>query len=294
MSLSSWFIFCRFVHFSAVMLMFGISVFTALLTPQQFSTLLIQRTRPLLILVSWSAALSAVAMLLLQAGQMGDGWQDTLRPPVIEAVLSTSFGDIWRWHLGLSLLSILALLTPSVHWRSAFMLFISFFLLVSLALIGHVAIHSGLVGLAHRSNHALHLLSAGYWFGSLVPLLICLRFIHHRVYRQEAIVTLIRFSTWGHLAVALVIATGVVNNLFILGQWPFDLTSLYQRYLLIKVILVALMVLVALCNRYIAVPAMSTVPKRARGWIIIACWSEMALGLFVLLLVSIFATYQPV
>ncbi|MFP3435633.1 CopD family protein, partial [Paraburkholderia sp. SIMBA_061] len=82
-------------------------------------------------------------------------------------------------------------------------------------------------------------------------------------WRSDAVSTLIRFSRWGHLAVALVILSGVINSLIILGNWPLDVASPYQRLLLFKTALVALMVMVALANRYAIVPAISSVPRLA-------------------------------
>ncbi|WP_312762226.1 CopD family protein, partial [Serratia sp. (in: enterobacteria)] len=152
----------------------------------------------------------------------------------------------------------------------------------------------GALGALHRANHAVHLLAAGYWFGSLAPLLVCLRYLSPPQWRSDAITTLIRFSRWGHLAVAAVIVTGIVNSLIILGGWPLNFSSPYQRLLLIKTALVALMVMVALANRYAIVPAMSRVPALAQRGVVLACWLEVGLGMAVLLLVSLFATYAPV
>lgn len=163
-----------------------------------------------------------------------------------------------------------------------------------MAFIGHAAMHQGALGVLHRANHALHLLAAGYWFGSLLPLLVCLRYLQQPQWRRDAITTLIRFSRWGHLAVAAVIVTGAVNSLIILGSWPLNVASPYQRLLLFKTALVALMVMVALANRYAIVPAMSRVPKLAQRGLVLACWIEVGLGGAVLLLVSLFATYAPV
>ncbi|HGO4159083.1 TPA: copper homeostasis membrane protein CopD [Serratia marcescens] len=293
MTLATLFVLCRLVHFAAVMLMFGISLFTALLSPQRLSPTLSRDVRPLLLAGTWIAGLSAVALLAIQAGQMGDGWEDAWRLEVWWAVLGTTFGEVWRWHLGLSLLAILSLLLPE-RPRAQALALCSALLLVSLAFIGHAAMHEGALGALHRANHAVHLLAAGYWFGSLAPLLVCLRYLPPPQWRSDAITTLIRFSRWGHLAVAAVIVTGIVNSLIILGGWPLNLSSPYQRLLLIKTALVALMVMVALANRYAIVPAMSRVPALAQRGVVLACWLEVGLGMAVLLLVSLFATYAPV
>ncbi|CAI0872126.1 copper homeostasis membrane protein CopD [Serratia ficaria] len=293
MSLATLFVLCRLAHFAAVMLMFGVSLFTALLSPQRLSPYLTRDVRPLLVSCTWLAGLSAVALLAVQAGQMGDGWEDTWRLEVWWAVLGTTFGEVWRWHLGLALLALLSLLLPEARRIQALAL-CSTLLLVSMAFIGHAAMHQGALGVLHRANHALHLLAAGYWFGSLLPLLVCLRYLQQPQWRRDAITTLIRFSRWGHLAVAAVIVTGAVNSLIILGSWPLNVASPYQRLLLFKTALVALMVMVALANRYAIVPAMSRVPKLAQRGLVLACWIEVGLGGAVLLLVSLFATYAPV
>ncbi len=293
MSLATLFVLCRFVHFAAVMLMFGSSLFTALLSPQRLSPYLTRDVRPLLVSCTWLAGLSAVALLAVQAGQMGDGWADTWRLDVWWAVLGTTFGEVWRWHLGISLLALLSLWLAEPR-RTQFLALLSTLLLVSMAFIGHAAMHDGALGVAHRFNHALHLLAAGYWFGSLLPLLICLRYLAQPQSRSDAITTLIRFSRWGHLSVALVVLTGVINSLIILGSWPLDVNSSYQRLLLFKTALVAMMVMVALANRYAIVPAMSSMPQLAQRGLVLACWIEVGLGAGVLLLVSLFATYAPV
>ncbi|MBV6691367.1 copper homeostasis membrane protein CopD [Serratia quinivorans] len=293
MSLATLFVLCRFVHFAAVMLMFGTSLFTALLSPQRLSPYLTRDVRPLLVSCTWLAGLSAIALLAIQAGQMGDGWADTWRLDVWWAVLGTTFGEVWRWHLGISLLALLSLWLAEAR-RTQLLALLSTLLLVSMAFIGHAAMHDGALGVAHRFNHALHLLAAGYWFGSLLPLLVCLRYLAQPQSRSDAVTTLIRFSRWGHLAVALVVLTGVINSLIILGRWPLDVDSPYQRLLLFKTALVALMVMVALANRYAIVPAMSSMPQLAQRGLVLACWIEVGLGAGVLLLVSLFATYAPV
>ncbi|CAI0822435.1 Inner membrane protein YebZ [Serratia proteamaculans] len=293
MSLATLFVLCRFVHFAAVMLMFGSSLFTALLSPQRLSPYLTRDVRPLLVSCTWLAGLSAVALLAIQAGQMGDGWADTWQLDVWWAVLGTTFGEVWRWHLGISLLALLSLWLAEPR-RTQLLALLSTLLLVSMAFIGHAAMHEGALGALHRVNHALHLLAAGYWFGSLLPLLVCLRYLAQPQSRSDAVTTLIRFSRWGHLAVALVVLTGVINSLIILGSWPLDVDSPYQRLLLFKTALVALMVMVALANRYAIVPAVSSMPQLAQRGLVLACWIEVGLGAGVLLLVSLFATYAPV
>ena len=154
--------------------------------------------------------------------------------------------------------------------------------------------HDGVVGWIHQTNQILHMLSAGYWLGCLPALLVCLAYTARNDVKREAITTLIRFSSWGHLAVALVLATGVINSIIILRETSLTLTSAYQMLLLSKVILVLLMIIIAVINRYLIVPMLRKLPVKAHHWLVINSYVEIILGAAVLLLVSIFATMAPI
>lgn len=115
------------------------------------------------------------------------------------------------------------------------------------------AMHEGLTGALQRIGYALHVLCAAWWFGGLVPLLMLMRMAKEVTWCADAITAMMRFSRYGHIAVAGVIATGIVNSVFILGiSWP--LHSGYVRLLALKIALVAVMVAIALINRYVLVP----------------------------------------
>ncbi|OIQ68456.1 inner membrane protein YebZ [mine drainage metagenome] len=94
---------------------------------------------------------------------------------------------------------------------------------------------------------------------------------------------------------ALVLLTGVANVGLILGAHLPTLGSPYRVMLAVKVGLVAVMVAIALCNRYVFVPRLS----RGKGdaalrAIAVATVVEIILGAAVLALVSAFATFDPV
>lgn len=294
MSLATLFVLCRFLHFLAVMLMFGISIFTALLAPDRFSSILKNRLSPLLIFSTFLGLVSAVGLLAIQAGMMGDGWSDTYKLNVWWAVLGTRFGEIWQWHLGLSILSMWIVLLGTTRFYYRLMVGCSTLLLASLAFTGHAAMHDGVLGWIHQANQIIHLLSAGYWLGCLPALLVCLAYTRRDDVKREAITTLTRFSSWGHLAVALVLATGVINSIIILRETSLTLTSVYQVLLLSKIILVLLMITVAVINRYLVVPMLRKLPAKAHYWLVVNSCAEIIFGAVVLLLVSVFATMAPV
>src|ERR1700722_1749322 len=126
--------------------------------------------------------------------------------------------------------------------------------LVSLVFVGHAAMDEGWLGDLHEANDAVHILAASGWIGCLVALVPCLDMLDDPELRRRACAALIRFSSVGHVAVALVLMTGVVNTYLVLGRWPVHFASLYQLFLLGKVILAFGMVTLALVNRYAVVP----------------------------------------
>lgn len=146
MSLAALFIFCRFLHFLAVMLMFGISLFTAVLASGPFSSILTKRLSPLLIISTTLAFISAVGLLAIQAGMMGDGWADTYRLSVWWSVLGTRFGQVWQWHLALSVLSMGIIFFGPTRTVMRMMVGCATLLLASLAFTGHAAMHGGVLG----------------------------------------------------------------------------------------------------------------------------------------------------
>jgi len=293
MSLASLFVLCRFVHFISVMQLFGACVFTRLLSPEGFSAVLARKNQTLILTSAFVSAFTSFLMLAVQAGVMGNGWTDTINLNVWMLVLTTTFGDVWRWHMLMSVCALLLLLIDRLPGRYLLVLLLSAGMLIGQALIGHAAMREGACGFLQRANHALHLLSAAYWFGSLVPLLTCMALTHQSAYRPAAIVTLLRFSTWGHIAVAVVILTGVINGGLILQRWPTNMHSPYELLLVCKALLVAVMVVAAVYNRYRLVPQLAHHSPLAQQRTIAVCWLELGLALLVIALVSLFATLSP-
>lgn len=220
---------------------------------------------------------------------MGDGAADSLRPAIWQAMLSTRFGAVWLWQILLALVTLPCLCLASRRGGLLLLLFCA--QLVLLAGVGHGAMHEGLTGALQRIGYALHVLCAAWWFGGLVPLLMLMRMAKEVTWRADAITAMMRFSRYGHIAVAGVIATGIVNSVFILGiSWP--LHSGYVRLLALKIALVAVMVAIALINRYVLVPKFSRQATAQRRFILMTKL-EVALGALVLLSVSLFATWEP-
>lgn len=287
--LASIYVTLRLVHFSALMAAFGCALFAAWWAPVTLRRLLSQRFRSLTLGALLINAFSATLMLMVQGGQMGDGWRDALRPDIWLAVAGTRFGSVWVWQI------VAAWVTLALVWigprRSAQMLvLLCICQFVLLASVGHAAMRDGPVGVLQRLNQSAHLLCAGAWLGGLLPFLYCLRLAAGR-WRQPAIAAMMRFSRYGHLAVAGVVASGTASALFIQGTLFAD--SGWGRALLLKAALVGVMVVIALINRYVLVPRMATDKRRAQRLFIRTTQAEIVIGILVLATVSLFATWEP-
>ncbi|WP_455424758.1 copper homeostasis membrane protein CopD [Dryocola sp. LX212] len=289
--LSTLFIALRFVHFASLMVLFGSTVCSALLAPQAFKPVLVTRLAKQWRAAIWLSLISGLAMLSVQAGLMGNGWVDTVNPQVWQAVLGTRFGAVWIWQILLGVVTVVVYLLKPRALQSVLML-LAAAQLILLAGVGHAAMREGMAGGVQRINHAVHLLSAAWWAGGLLPLLMCMHMARKPRWRQAAITAMMRFSRYGHLAVAAVIVTGGVNGLMILG-WSLPLDSAYVQLLLLKVALVAVMVTIALINRYFLVPRMNGPTDAAQIRFIQLTWLEVILSVAVLLAVSTFATWEP-
>lgn len=291
MSLGIFYILCRWLHFAALMTLAGGSLYTALMAPARFRRYLSERFKRLLTVSAVVSLFTAILLLAAQTGLMGNGWQDIINVQVWQAVLQTRFGQAWQWQLLFALSGVFALLMKG-RGRQQLLLLSGTGQLIGLAFVGHAAMMEGGAGLLQRTNQAIHLLSAAFWAGGLLPVAMLMREARQQTTRYDAISTLMRFSRYGHLAVALVVVSGVINALLLLG-WPPASFQLYSQLLLVKTLLVALMCAVALVNRYWLVPRFQRCGARAQRLFLRTTLAELLLSALVLLLVSMFATLEP-
>lgn len=279
----------RLLHYSATMVLFGSALtagyLTAPLPPvprQHVMSRLLQLHRVAAIV----ALLTAVLWLMAVAGGIGEGWADALDPTFVGSVLSdTAFGSVWRWRL--ILFGVLAALTLMGRPSEAIMTLLAAFGLASIALTGHAAMHEGMSAVAHASADAIHLLAGAVWIGGLIPLALALRSpeVGHRV--------ALRFSILASSAVVLVVLTGTANG-WLVVESPRDLmTTTYGELLSAKVILVALMIMLALINRFRIAPGFVHDPVRTGHYLRLSIALELALALAVLVLVAVFGTLPP-
>jgi putative copper resistance protein D len=283
---------CRFAHFLAAMLAFGASAFLAFDAPADLRHALAPGIRRLAVAASLIALATGGLWLSLQTASMADDWRAATDPGAIAAVLTrTGFGRAWVLHLGLAAAFVAAaLFAPRDGWGAIAAL--SGLTLASLGLVGHAAMQAGALGVLHRANHALHLLAAGAWIGGLIPFVLSLDAYARNVLRRDAVTAMMRFSFSGHFVVAAIVATGLANIALTSGRAPLPPTTPYRALLDVKLGLVAMMIGLAIVNRYALVPRLRRSPDALSGLRAISL-VNVALGTLVVALVSVFALLDP-
>lgn len=283
----------RFLHAAAAMLLWGACGYLAVLVRGPLAEETGRRLRFVLAGAALVVVVAATARLPVETAAIGDGWSDALDPANVDDVLTaTTVGTAWQVQVAAAS-ALAATWLLSSRRRVGAQATAAGLVLASLTLVGHSSMHAGRLGLAHRANDMLHLLSGGAWLGALVPLLPLLRLLADPERRGSAGEALRRFSNAGHVAVALVLATGATNTALVLGRWPLDWSTSYQALLVVKIGLVLAMTALALVNRYVLVRRIRTAPAEAVRAIRAGTMAEIVLGVVVLALVSVFGLLEP-
>ena len=248
--MASWLVLCRFVHFAVVLTLVGAWVFRPLLlgrdSAQSGHGAVHRQLDRLSRWLALTGLASGLCWLLLITASMAGSWPAALDPATVQLVLGkTFFGQVWSWHLSLNLLLLGLLLTP-LGRRLPLQLGLGALLLATLAPVGHGAMLDGLAGQLLILNQIVHLSCVAIWLGGLLVLLLVLR--------QPAGLSveplLKRFSGVGYGLVTGLLLTGLINVRVLTGQWwPTPLFNGFALILLIKVLLVAGMLGLALFNR---------------------------------------------
>jgi copper resistance protein D len=281
---------CRFAHFLAAMLAFGMSAYLWAYAPERLRLALSPAARRLAQIASLVALITAFAWLALESAAMADDWSAAIDPEAIAAMLTdTAFGQVWTAHLVLAA-ALVAVAFSRARWGATSLA--SAALLASLGLVGHSAMQTGAEGALHRANHALHLVTAGAWIGGLVPFAMCLHAYQRDDLRKDAVRAMAGFSFWGQLIVAAIVLTGVVNIALTSRHPPLPPTTPYRALLIAKLVTVAIMISLALFNRFVLAPRIKT-NANALATLRATSLAEIALGCVVIALVSVFALLDP-
>jgi copper resistance protein D len=246
-------------------------------------------------------ALAALAALGTQTGQMAGDPRAVLDPATLRDVaFGTAFGlsVLARVAAGLGALIVLhSPLAPRDRWRASAALGV--LALAALAWSGHGAADEGAGGLIHTAADVAHLLAAGVWLGALLSLALLLVPPQDEGRLSVLAGALKGFSGAGSLAVAAILASGLVNAWFLVGpSHVLEIASTgWGRLMLLKLLLFAAMLGLAGLNRYRLTPRLeadlAAAPGPALRTLRRSVGLEAGLGLAVLALVAALGTLPP-
>jgi len=293
-------IFVRAVHFAATVLASGTVAFLVLVAgpaaraknPPGFANL-----RGQLITLTWIALVVAVLsgaawLVLLASDILGASIADVcLHGGLWPVVGDTRFGLVWIVRFILALLLGVLMVWPAME---EFQLATAAALLALPALVGHAGAAPGIAGDIHLASDIVHLLAAGAWLGSLLPLTLLLARAQRTArpaWKDFAIVATHRFSMLGIFSVGALLATGIINSWNMLSG-PRDLVATdYGRLVALKIALFGSMVALAAVNRFYLTPRLPR-PRASRA-LQRNSLAEILLGLCALLLVGVLGTLPP-
>ncbi|WP_165435140.1 copper homeostasis membrane protein CopD [Bradyrhizobium sp. Leo121] len=298
--MESWLVLARFVHYGSSLALFGLVLFPLYACPPVRSRDSGSRGLAASLPVSLIVLVSGIFWFISAAISMADAelsWE-TARFILTE----TSFGAISLLRLSLAIVAtgILALLFRGPS-RTLELLLVALcaILLGSLAGVGHTQVEDGQGRAAHTLSDALHLLAAGAWLGGLVGLssLTVMSLRGEKEPYYPACEAAFRFSTMGYTAVAILVASGLINSWFLVGSFINLVTTTYGRLLLLKLLLFVVMVGFAGLNRFFVVPTLldsaATGAKLGLRRLLINVAAEQGLGFAIVLIVSLLGITEP-
>ena len=260
----------RWLHFLAAMLLFGAALFP-FYTASNGSTApaVLNSARRALRAAAVLTAVSALAwaaILLTTITGAADSLSD--RDTLSAFFFQTGFGKVWAVRLLLALaVAVVAFVAGDALFgrtlSTALIAVLTGSLLVSQAWVGHAAASDAEVWIVVPA-YALHVLGGGAWLGGLVPLGLALRESRGELGEAHVDHTLHRFSNVGIVAIAAIVAGGLIN---VWARWrslEALLASTWGDLVLVKATLFAALVALAIQNRFQLMPRLST-DRRSRN-----------------------------
>ena len=307
----------RAVHYGATIVLFGEMVFALIVNarskrgmpPEERAGDAAYRRSCRVAVPAWALmVISGACWLALMTGQMSGESLGAIKAAAIATVLgSTVFGQAWSFRALMTL--VLALLwvilrrgPPRGPWLPVLSVGVVCVLLVGLAWAGHANSEVGAHGLIHHTSDATHLLAAGVWLGGLAPLAAVLGGLGASPTTREidkCAEIAVRFGNWAALSVGVLVLSGIANAYYLIpGPGALPATS-YGNILLAKLLLFALMLVVASVNRTRLTTAMLANEHDGRARVDAVrrlrrnVWVEQALGVGVVFLVATLGVTPP-
>jgi putative copper export protein/mono/diheme cytochrome c family protein len=237
----------------------------------------------------WSLSLTLIfgaVWFVLQAAAIGgaQGPAETLsllRPVAWE----TQFGRIVSLRLVLLLLAL-----PLIGRADKLACALACLGLAVQGAVGHAGALDGSAGASLLISEALHLLAAGVWLGSLLPLLRSLAVLPP----PAAAIACRRFSPVGIAAVAILAGSGMVQGFVLIGSLPGLVGTAYGRVAVLKIVLFGSMLVLAVYNRLTLTDRLEGAdPRMAQRRLRLSILAETALAALLVAAAATMASLTP-
>ncbi|WP_051150950.1 copper homeostasis membrane protein CopD [Tatumella saanichensis] len=286
----SGFIILRFFHFSSLLFSSGALCYLWWLTPRDYRQTLQPLVQTPILWCAWLGLISAIGIFLCQTVLMSGEVEALWQPQVWQAVAGTRFGDVWVPGMLLAVLA--AAIVRFKHPAAVYLFFVMTMVqLILVAGSGHAIAGVGWRAPLGWLLQSLHLLAAALWTGGLFPLLRLMRASGQQPLSRHAMHSMINFSRAAHLAVIVVVVSGGAEAYLVAG-WPPTMSGWWGG-LLFKTSLVALMIAIAVLNRYWLVPRFTQLAPYSQQWFRRLTRVEGGLALMAVAVVSLFSTLSP-
>lgn len=270
------------LHFATLMGVFGASALLVLAPAGG------ERPHRPLMLGAVTALITAVICLCFAAAEItGDPSPEAILHVVSKVMLTTLYGKIFCVRaMLLTGLCFLCFAERAFGLKAA----AAGLALGTWSLTSHAAA-TGNAYYLHVAIDALHVCTAGFWVGGLMVL------TYHVIAAPRDMARLIglldSFSRWGAPSVAVLIAAGSANGIFILGTPGMPWSPTYVTLLAIKIVLAGVMVALALTNRFGVLPGLERGDKEAAETIPVTVIVELSCAVVILIIVGFLGIISP-
>ena len=296
----------RFALYADLLVLTGLVAFSFYaLTREERAAGILPLMYPAALLSILGLFLSGIGMVALVAGMMGSSLIAIDTEVLQSLVTESSIGMAWLVRMasmvGAIMFALLLARSPTVA-RLGLLASVSL-AVATLVWTGHAGATEGSFGWVHRVSDIVHMMAASIWLGGIAAFIWLLFVPLARRSPMTLTIThraLEQFSRVGGMCVALIIATGVINSLILVGPSNFLVLprTPYGLLLIAKIALFGVMLLLAASNRWRLTPMLSAVLNErsemsAVRKLKISLLTEGLAALAVLALVAWLGTLEP-
>lgn len=254
----------RFALYADLMLLVGLAAFPLYsFKRDEREPRAVLHLAPLLAALAGAAlAISMLGFAISTAAMMGVPIVALDRATLASMATDTDMGAAWCVRLT-ALVGALACLRIFRHQQTLRLgstLAASAVALATLVWSGHAAATEGALGTAHRISDIAHMIAAALWIGGIAAfglMLSARRVSQTEDHRRIVARTLADFARVGTGAVVIIVVTGLINGVMILGDGVFALfQTTYGLLLTAKIALFTVMLVFAANNRWRIAPAL--------------------------------------